>query len=206
MRLPASMLACLVVLLPASGALAQGSECTASVEGSDITLSNDSNLEPASSTLGWLWGGDDDTCPPELVLAYLTPLLQEDERLPFCLMYDRDAETITGFAQGERADDLTCKVPSAFCERVNNTADTALALAGVNAEAGLLENTGNVAGRVQAARDAAGNTIVKGAAGVVSGALGSMGATALSAMTAPAAVAAATVTIVAAGGAVYVCR
>lgn len=206
MRSTLALSAGFAALLSAPAALAQDADCSTTINGEPLVLFHDSSLTPAPSTLGWLFGSDDDSCPPEVVLAHLTPMLNEDERLPFCLMYDREAETITGFAQGEREDDLTCAEPSAFCERVNGTKDAALALAGVDTEAGLVENTGNVAGRVQAARDVAGNTVVKGATGVVSGALGSLGATALSAMTAPAAVAAATVTVVAAGGAVYVCR
>lgn len=205
--------ACLAAALAAAASQAAAQEaaqqavCTASIEGEDVEITHDSALTPAPSRLDWLFGGsEDDSCAPEVVLAHLTPLLTEEERMPFCLMVDAEAETVTGFSQGERKGDLTCRTPSAFCERVNGTRDAALGLAGIDLEDGLVENAAGVSGRISAVRDAAGNTIVQGAAGLVSGTLGSLGATTLSALTAPAAVAAATVTVVAAGGAVYVCR
>ncbi|WP_323006378.1 hypothetical protein [Pseudorhodobacter sp.] len=155
------------------------------------------------------WGKVD--CPGYITLKQFTPGLTDAERKPFCLVYDKAADTYTGFSEGERNAYLICKNPKTFCERVNAT----------KAEAQSIARTGlDIASRAalataQSALSPDGGTIfshssgaliVKGSANYISGALGASGASLGATLSAPAVVAAGAVTLIGVGGAVYFCR
>ncbi|MGO4916442.1 hypothetical protein [Pseudogemmobacter sp. W21_MBD1_M6] len=155
------------------------------------------------------WGRVD--CPAYLTLREFTPDLTDAERKPFCLVYDKDADTYTGFSEGARDAYLVCNDPKTLCERVNTTKDEARSIA----RTGL-----DIAGRtaLSTARSAlsldggtiighsSGALIMNGSGGFISGALGAAGTTLGTALTAPAVIAAGAVTLVGVGGAVYFCR
>ena len=148
-------------------------------------------------------------CPGFVSLRIVTPLVTDEERELFCLVYDKDNDTISGFSQGERNAYLMCKEPSKpLCERVNDSKEWALAMAGFGAgtaAAAAGTQAAATAAGVSAVAHSSGAVILTGSAGYIAGTLGTIGATAFSILTAPATLAAATITLVAAGGAVYVC-
>ncbi len=190
----------LLLMLPAT-ALAKPEACLTSLEGFPTALSWDTKDQEVRANRSirerWLGGYGDITCPGYVTLRAMTPGLNDRERAVFCLQFDREANTYTGFAEGERDAYLHCARPTgAFCQRVNDSAGAALSIAG---------QAGRVVNGVRAVENGTGAVILSGTAGSVSAALSSLGATALSAATAPAALAAAAVTVVAVGGAVYVC-
>jgi hypothetical protein len=147
-------------------------------------------------------------CAPLTVLRHLTPELQEGEREAFCLVRFQDVpEIVTGFSEGTRGDDLTCTDAKGFCEYVQTTKDAALDIAGFGEDASLNEKADAASSGLRTLRDGtAGATILSGTSAAVSGTLSSLGATALAAVTAPVAIAVGVVSVVAVGGAVYVCR
>jgi len=187
--------------------------CRTSLDGQKMFVVYDSSEDILydNYTLREIFFGGSETinCPAFVSLRLITPELSDREREPFCLVYDEDRDTISGFAQGERDAFLMCREPKkALCDRVNDSKDAALALAGFGA------GTATAAAGAQAAISAAGVTavshssgavILTGSAGYIAGTLGTLGATVLTILTAPATLAAATVTVVGVGGAVYVC-
>ncbi len=155
------------------------------------------------------WGEVD--CPAYLTLREFTPGLTDAERKPFCLIYDKDAGTYTGFSEGERNAYLICKNPRTFCERVNTTKDEARSLArtGLDIAGRAAMNTAQSALSPDVGaiiNHSSGALIMKGSGSFISGALGTSGASIGAALSAPAVVAAGAVTLVGVGGAVYFCR
>jgi hypothetical protein len=155
------------------------------------------------------WGEVD--CPAYLTLREFTPGLTDAQRKPFCLIYDKDADTYTGFSEGERNAYLVCKKHRTFCERVNTTKDEARSLASKGldmarrsatgtARAALTGDVGEIIG------DSSGALIVKGSGAFIAEALGATGTTIGTALSAPAVVATGAVTLVGVGGAIYFCR
>ena len=190
----------LLLLLPAP-ALARPEACLTSLEGFPTALSYDTTDQEVRANRSVrervLGGYGDITCPGYVTLRAMTPGLNDRERSAFCLRFDRDKTTYTGFSEGKRDAYVHCAEPTgAFCERVNASAETARLVAG---------SAGRVINGARAVENGAGAVILSGSAGSVSAALSSLGAQALAAATAPAALAAAAVTVVAVGGAVYVC-
>jgi hypothetical protein len=141
-------------------------------------------------------------CPGYVTLRAMTPDLTDEERALFCLEYDRRAGTYSGFVVGDRDAFVGCREPSGrFCERLTTTADEALALARFGAGlAGQAAGTG-----MRVAEDPSGAILLSGGRAYVAGALGSVAATVAGALSSPATLTAAAVTVVAVGGAVYVC-
>lgn len=145
-------------------------------------------------------------CPSYVMLASLTPDMTGAQRKLFCLNYDKNAKAYLGFQMGEANAYGVCKTPTkAFCARVNDTKAAALAITGFT--------TGTIGGTV-GATTATGTTVVAhssgaailtGSGGYVAGTLGTIGTTVIGILTAPATIAAAAVSVVAVGGAVYVC-
>ncbi|MCQ0093129.1 hypothetical protein [Roseovarius sp. M141] len=151
------------------------------------------------------WGKVD--CPAYLTLREFTPGLTDAERKPFCLVYDKDADTYTGFSEGDRNAYLICNNPKTFCERVNATKDearsyaqTGLDMAMNTAQSALSPDVGEIISH------SSGALIMKGSGSFISGVLGTSGTSIGAALTAPAVVAAGAVTLVGVGGAVYFCR
>lgn len=148
-------------------------------------------------------------CAPEDILRHLTPELADGDRAAFCLVRaetDDGTPTVAGFSEGARDDALTCSTASRFCERVNASRDAALDIAGLTEDADALDTAGAAVDGIRSLRERAGATILTGTGGAVASTLGSLGASALAAVTAPVAIAAGVVSVVAVGGAVYVCQ
>ncbi|MBZ4690171.1 MAG: hypothetical protein JG765_1422 [Cereibacter sp.] len=197
----------LALLLPAASVLGTAADakpeaCLTSLEGFPTPLQYDTDdtemRQNRSYRERFLGGYGDITCPGYVTLRAMTPGLTDTERSVFCLQYDAKAETYTGFSQGKRNAYVHCAQPTrAFCEKVNDSRDSALAIAG-NAGRGALSG-------VNAVQNGAGAVVMSGTGASIGSALSSLGASTAAALSAPAVLAAAAVTVVAVGGTVYVC-
>lgn len=196
----------LLFLLPAA-AQAETKACLTSINGVEMAVmydTRDASLQENRTTREKLFGSYGKiTCPGFVTLREMTPGLTDQELTPFCLTYDRDRETYTGFDLGERDAWLGCKAPSGrFCRTVNATKETAGQIAGSIGRAA----TGGGAGDGQSFLDTrSGALIASGAGSYVSSVLGSAASSAIAALSAPATMTAAAVSVVAVGGAVIVC-
>ena len=141
------------------------------------------------------------------MLAYLTPDMTAAQRAMFCLLADDADGSIAGFEQGPRDAYGLCEAPTAkVCEMVNASKEAALAIAGFSSGAvGGAIGTTTVTGTT-VVMHSSGAAILTGSSGYVAGTLGTLGTTVLGVLTAPLFVTAAAVSVVAVGGAVYVCR
>lgn len=201
----------LMLISFAHSAYAEILECTTSVHGKRKKLrynvweeALDDNYSLREIVFGG-WGDID--CPSFVTLRHLTPGLSDKERSVFCLNFDKKRKTYTGFSNGERDAYLNCKKPTkTFCERVNDSKDAAIAIVGVGAGATGGASVAAGAAGVSAVAHSSGAVILTGSGGYIAGTLGSLGAGALAVLTAPATLTAAAVSVVAVGGAVYVCR
>lgn len=158
-------------------------------------------LKESQSIREWLYGNRGAvTCPGLVTLRVLTPELDDTQRGPFCLQWDRTARTYIGYAEGPRDAWMTCRQPSrSFCERVNASKAAAGRL--TNQAAGYVFASG-----VQALRNpTAGAVVFQGPGAVIGDALLELGASAVSGASVPVVLGTVAVTAVAVGGAVYVC-
>lgn len=147
------------------------------------------------------------TCPAFVSLRVLTPDLTDVERSVFCLSYDDEQDTIVGFSEGERDAYLICREPSVpLCDRVNATREEALSIVGLGAGASAGASAATTAAGVTAVTHSSGAVILTGSSGYIAGTLGTIGSGVLAFLTAPATLTAAAVSVVAVGGAVYVCQ
>lgn len=152
-------------------------------------------------------GTENITCPAFVSLRLLTPELTDVERSVFCLSYDKEQDTIVGFSEGARDAYLSCIEPSVpLCDRVNATREEALAIVGFGAGASAGASAATAAAGVTAVTHSSGAVILTGSSGYIAGTLGTIGSGLLAFLTAPATLTAAAVSVVAVGGAVYVCR
>lgn len=150
------------------------------------------------------WGGQ---CPSYTVLKHLTPELSTAERSAFCLSYDKDSEQYLGYEVGARDAYGVCQEPSrTMCERVNAGKEVALAVSGFGAGASAATSGTMAAAGVTAVTHSSGAVILTGTSGYIAGTLGTTATTALGILSAPAVLAGSAVALVAAGGAVYVCK
>lgn len=191
----------LALLLPAAAAEARPEACLTSLEGFPTPLHYDTEdaemRQNRSYRERFLGGYGDITCPGYVTLRALTPGLTDRERSVFCLQFDRKAETYTGFSEGKRNAYLHCAQPSgSFCQRVNDSRDTAVAIAG---------QAGKAISGVNAVQNSTGAVVLTGTSNSITAALSSFGTSTAAALSAPAVLAAAAVTVVAVGGTVYVC-
>lgn len=201
----------LIILMSASITSAGNVTCTTSVNGSYINLNydDDENILYDNYTFREIFfkGWGDLTCPSYITLRHLTPYLNDSERAVFCLQFDDSAKTYTGFVNGPRDAYLNCKIPGkSFCERVNDSKDAAIAIAGMGAGAVGGASTVASAAGVTAVTHSSGAVILTGTSGYIAGTLGTIGAGTLSVLTAPATITTAAVSVVAVGGAVYYCK
>lgn len=200
------VLAVLVLLTAPLSAVARPEACLTSIRGAPAALiydTGDGVVRENRSYREMLFGRFGRiTCPGYVTLRAMTPELTDGERALFCLQYDRSAETYTGFVVGARDAYVGCRATSVrFCERVNTTAAEALRVARYGASlAGQATATG-----VRAAEGASGAILLTGARSYLAGALGSVAATVAGALSSPATLTATAVTVVAVGGAVFVC-
>ncbi len=183
--------------------------CIAHVDGVETVLNTGGPGDPAPGTdapdIARL-----PACAPDDILRHLTPDLADGDRAAFCLVRadtDDGTPTVAGFSEGARDDDLTCAVTTnRFCERVNASRDAALDIAGLGPDDSVTDTAVAAADGLRSLSERAGATILTGTGGAVASTLSSLGASALAAVTAPVAIAAGVVSVVAVGGAVYICQ
>lgn len=198
----------LLALTLATPAKAGVVACLTSVAGQDLPLAydtEDAGLRGNRSIRERLFGGYGHiTCPGYVTLRAMTPDLIDDQRQPFCLVWDEGADTYSGFQVGKRDSWSECAAPSgAFCRGVNASAQTAGAVAGA---IGRAATGAPLTGGANATVDtASGALIATGVGSSLMSMLGTAATGALAALSAPAVAAGAAVTVVAVGGAVYVC-
>lgn len=202
-----------ILLLLVSGlpAAAETTTCSSSINGQSISLSYD--LDDMSIYDNYTfreiffagWGEFD--CPSFITLRHLTPELNDKQREPFCLSYDKEEKTYLGFEQGNRDAYGVCKAPSkSVCQRVNASKDTLIAVSGLAAGASAGAATATTAAGITAVTHSSGAIILTGSAGYMAGTLGTAAATALGILTAPATLTAAAIGVVTVGGAVFICK
>ncbi|MDO6523964.1 hypothetical protein Q4578_20445 [Shimia thalassica] len=146
-------------------------------------------------------------CPGQAILHSLLPELSSLERSAFCLAYDDEAEQYVGYAEGERDAYLRCKEPNVpICQHVNATKEEALAIVGLGAGATAGASAAASAAGVTAVTHSSGAVILTGSSGYIAGTLGTIGSGLLAGLTAPVTLTAAAVSVVAVGGAIYLCQ
>jgi hypothetical protein len=182
--------------------------CVTSVAGTELSLHyNPDDPRVAGNTtrreaLLGDWRGI--TCPGFVTLRALTPELTDDERGSFCLTYDREARTYTGYAPGERDAYAICREPSkSFCERVEGSGRAALDLTRFAARGA--QDAARLASDVSLLTQGNGAVLLSGSARDVATTLGKLGVSAVTTWFTPAQLGAAAVTVLAVGGVVYVC-
>ncbi|MDW4551586.1 hypothetical protein R5H32_19770 [Defluviimonas sp. D31] len=185
----------LVVGAPLPGS-AEPRDCEANINGENVTILYDRDRDSYSS-MRERHLTRRKTCPGAVVIAHMMPGLNEEQRSLFCAVYDEDAEYYRAPAKGERDAYGRCKRPSAACRLVNATKEEALAVAELGLDA--------AGAGLTAARDTSGAFILSGKAGALAGLLETAGASAAAALSAPGVLAGAAVSVVAVGGAVYLC-
>ena len=197
----------LLALLPLP-ALADTRACLTSIGGAEMAVmydTRDASLKENRTTREKLFGNlGKITCPGFVTLREMTPGLSDAERQPFCLVYDKDRRTYTGFDLGERDAWMSCRAPSGrFCRSVNATKEAAGDVASAIGQAAI-GGGGDEGGRsfVDAA---SGAVIASGAGSYIASTLGTVANSALAALSAPGVATAAAVSVVAVGGAVFVC-
>jgi invasion protein IalB len=170
------------------------------------TYDEDFDSRSTTSRESWLGPKGAGSCPSYVALAYMTPDLTPAQRSMFCLVLDNEKGSIVGFQQGEQNAYRVCKKPSrSACTRVNSTKEAALAITGFAAgTVGTAVGTTMVTGTTVVLHSS-GAVILTGAAGYIAGTLGTIGTTALGVLTLPITAAVAAVSVVAVGGAVYIC-
>lgn len=154
-----------------------------------------------------VWGSKGGgSCPSYVTLAYLTPEMTPAQRSIFCLAYDRKKDTVTGIQQGERDAYRACKAPSrSICQRVNSAKNAGIAIASFAAgSVGTAVGATTVTGTTVVIHSS-GAAILTGPAGYVAGTLGTLGTNALGVLTAGPAAPVAAISLIAVGGAVYLC-
>lgn len=205
--LPGLLALALMMTLPAlpGPAAAQEAEptfCTARINGRDVVMGYDKAEARLSDTysrreqLATRLGRHD--CPSYVVLRSLTPELTDEERLPFCLRFDKASESVLGYDLGPRDAWGQCRrQTNAVCQRVNQTTAAARAITGAAARR-------SVQG-MQALPDGSGAVIISGTGSAISGALASLGGAAAAVAASPVLLTGAAVSVVAVGGTVYAC-
>lgn len=184
--------------------------CKTSLSGEKLIVAFDADEERLYDNYSlremFFGGSSNISCPAYVSLRLLTPDLNDDQRGVFCISYDETRDTISGFSEGERDAYLICKEPSVpICDRVNDSKEAALAIVGLGAGATAGASTATAAAGLSVVPHSSGAVILTGSSGYIAGTLGTVATSALSILTAPATVAGATITLVAVGGAVYVC-
>ena len=204
----AASLTLLALLAVPGPARAETVACLTSIAGTDIALTHDTadpGVKASRSLRERLFGGYGRiTCPAQITLRAMTPDLTDPQRQPFCLIWDGTAATYAGFQTGPRDAWGECQVPSGrFCNGVNASTEVAADVAGALTRAALGTPASGEGATV--IDRASGAVIATGGGGWLASTLGSAGSAALAARSAPAVAGAAAVTVVAVGGAVYVC-
>ena len=175
-------------------------QCDTSMRGEAVRFAYDADnaaLKDSLTLRQKIAGGE--ACPGLVVLRAFTPELTDADRAPFCLQWDRKAETWLGYDLGPRDGSFVCKTAKKqFCQRVNASRQTAARWGGFAADLALDAGT-------ETLLHGAGIVSVKGPAALIGEKLLGLGATTVQSVGAGAAIGAVAVTAVAVGGAVYVC-
>lgn len=195
-----------LALLPLP-ALAETEACLTSINGAELAVmydTRDASLRENRTTRERLFGTYGKiTCPGFVTLREMTPGLTDAERTPFCLTYDKGRKTYTGFDLGDRDAWLGCKAPSGrFCRSVTATKEAAGQVAGAIGRAATGQGSGEGRSFVHSA---SGALIASGAGSYVTTTLGTVANSVATALAAPGVATAAAVSVVAVGGAVFVC-
>lgn len=193
------------------GVSAETISCNSKIHGKSISLQYEDTDKELFSNYTFreifLRGWGEITCPAFVTLRHLTPGITDAERSIFCLNFEKDTKTFTGYSVGQRNAYLVCTKPSKkFCERVNESKDAAIAITGAAFGAAGSAALVTAGTGVTAVAHSSGAVILTGAGGYIAGTLASIGAGALAILTAPAAIAATTISVVAVGGSVYLCK
>lgn len=183
---------------------ARPAQCETRIEGEPVTIFYDDS-DPAFSSFRDRLFTRGSACPAAIVITYLLPDLTAAEREVFCANYDAATRSHSLPAQGRRDAYGRCVEPSRTCRLVNTTRDSALALAGLGAQAEGGDGSGRLPAAVSAAAHWSGAVILSGNAGSIASMLTSAGATIGTAASAPALLAGAAASVVVIGGAVYLC-
>lgn len=196
----------LLALLPLP-AWSETKACLTSIGGAEMAVmfdTRDASLKENRTTREKLFGNlGKITCPGFVTLREMTPGLSDAERQPFCLIYDKDRRTYTGFDLGERDAWLSCRAPTGrFCRSVNATKEAAGQVAGAIGRAATGQG---VDGGRSFVDTASGAVIASGAGSYIASTLGSVANSAIAALSAPGVATAAAVSVVAVGGAVFIC-
>ncbi len=212
-EVPSVMVRAFLIFLFAGFALASPARaelvpCMTSVAGTPMSLHYNPDdprvVENTTRREAWLgdWGAI--TCPGFVTLRALTPELTDDERGSFCLSYDHEAKTYSGYAPGERNAFAICRAPSkSFCERVEDSSRAALDLSRFAARTA--QGVARTAANVSVLTQGNGAVLLSGTATDVASTLGQLGISAVTTWLAPAQLGVAAVTVLAVGGVVYVC-
>lgn len=189
-----------MVLWAGTAAAQDLAQCATSMRGEAVSFAYDAEnpaLKDSLTLRQKIAGGD--ACPGLVVLRAFTPELTDADRAPFCLQWDRKAETWLGYDLGPRDGAFVCKTAKKqFCQRVNASKQVAGRWAGVAGDLAVDAGT-------ETLLHGAGVVSVKGPAALIGEKLLGLGATTVQGVGAGAAIGAVAVTAVAVGGAVYVC-
>ena len=206
-QLTVSVIAALL-LVTATAHADEDKTCTARINGDlievDYSLYYDEYLENTTFR-EILFANWDGSCPSYVVLATLTPDLTASERQDFCMEYNKEEGYYTNFSLGKRDAYGECETKGKFCQLVNATKEEAIAIVGLGSGAVAGTTVATSAAGVTAVAHSSGAVILTGTSGYIAGTLGTMAASVVSALTAPLVVAGAVVSVVAVGGAVYIC-
>ncbi|OWY10863.1 hypothetical protein B6V74_02235 [Thioclava sp. F42-5] len=180
-------------------AMAELVPCETSIRGKAYSYVYDADnaaLKESRSLREKLFGEKGEvTCPALVTLRALTPEMDDESRAPFCLQWDKEAETYLGYDRGERDAYGLCRKPSkSICERLKGTAKAAGDLRD-EAESAVGDAASKVLGKK------IGGMIVSDQAGNLQKKLRDAGLGVLAGASAPALAA----TAVVVGGAIYIC-
>ena len=197
-------LAFLTVLGMASPAWAEMRTCETVLNGEPLALTFDDDDDVwASLRDGWFNRGT--TCPGLVVLRHLTPDLTDKERGVFCAVWDEAGGQYTGFSQARQDAYGRCRKPGLICRGVTATAGEVASITGIGTRVQEGAETQEPPTLLGALAGQAGAVIGSGTAGYVASALQTAGTALAATVGGPAALAGAAVSVVAVGGAVYLC-
>ncbi len=197
-----------LVLLASSGTVRAEDICASVVNGELVRFDRATILPDSAGVtrrerlLAWpgrRWDGlrgRDPECDSATMITYLSRTVPADEIDGYCLS---KLETV-GFLLIPGARNFRGRCTGSVCKAVNTTRDTALAVSGATARA--VTGRGDLSGLVHSS----GAAILTGQSTTITSTLGSIGSGLAAALSTPAVAAAAAVSVVAIGGAVYVCR
>ena len=200
--------ATITAILLSTPALAD--QCRAFVNGDEVIVEADNfqtfaeEVKTREKLLSWptrTWNrawGTPVACDSGVLYDYLATTIPDNDIEGYCLTESPDSGYF--LVPGERNFRGICK--TTFCEKVNTTKDQGKAVAR-SMTASLVENARTTG--LNAIKHGSGALIMSGTASSISTSLGTASSTAITALSTPAVLGAAAVSVVAVGGAVYMC-